>query len=95
MIVKSNLLIQKGWIDIFTISSYLYTMKSDLKTRDVAALAIIALFVGGLIGISWWALAGITLIGVTGITFEFLTTVIREENRNKGSNTLEKIQNFL
>lgn len=70
-------------------------MKPDLKTRDVAALAIIALFVGGLIGISWWALAGITLIGVTGITFEFLTTVIREENRHKGSSTLEKIQNFL
>jgi hypothetical protein len=70
-------------------------MKPDLKTRDVAALATIALFVGGLIGISWWALAGITLIGVTGITFEFLTTVIREEKRHKGSSPLEKIQNFL
>ena len=93
--MKSNLLIKQGWIDIFKILSYLWPMKPDLKTRDVAALAIIALFVGGLIGISWWALAGITLIGVTGITFEFLTTVIREENRHKGSSTLEKIQNFL
>jgi hypothetical protein len=70
-------------------------MKTDLKTRDVAALAIIALFVGGLIGISWWALIGITLIGVSGFTFEFLTTVVREENRHKSSSTLEKIQNFL
>jgi xanthine/uracil permease len=92
--VKSNLLIQKGWIDIYRIRPYLCCMKTNLKTKDIAALAIIALFVGGLIGISWWALAGITLIGVTGITFEFVSTVIREENRHKTSGTLEKIQNF-
>ena len=72
-------------------------MKTELKTREVAALAIIALFVGGLIGISWWALIGITLIGVSGFTFEFLTTLIREEHRHKGSSSspLEKVQNFL
>jgi hypothetical protein len=93
--VKPNLLISQGWVDIFVISSYLCDMKTDLKTRDVAALAIIALFVGGLIGISWWALAGITLIGVTGITFEFLTTLIRAENRHEASSPLEKLQNFL
>jgi hypothetical protein len=89
-------MIRQGWVDNFTISSYLWPMKPDFKTRDVSFLAIIALFVGGLIGISWWALAGITLIGVTGITFEFLTILIRKENRHKGSTSpLEKMQNFL
>ncbi len=43
-----------------------------MKNRDIAGLAVIGLFFGGLLGISFWALLGMTTIGLTALVFEFV-----------------------
>jgi F0F1-type ATP synthase assembly protein I len=43
-----------------------------MKNRDIAGLAVIGLFLGGLMGISFWALLGMTVIGLTALVFEFV-----------------------
>jgi hypothetical protein len=43
-----------------------------MKNRDIAGLAVIGLFCGGLMGISFWALLGMTTIGLTALVFEFV-----------------------
>jgi CHASE3 domain sensor protein len=43
-----------------------------MKNRDIAGLAVIGLFFGGLMGISFWALLGMTTIGLTALVFEFV-----------------------
>jgi hypothetical protein len=43
-----------------------------MKNRDIAGLAVIGLFLGGLMSISFWALLGMTTIGLTALVFEFV-----------------------
>jgi hypothetical protein len=43
-----------------------------MKNRDIAGLAVIGLFLGGLMGISFWALLGMTAIGIIALVFEFV-----------------------
>ncbi len=46
-----------------------------MKNRDIAGLAVIGLFFGGLLGISFWALLGMTTIGLTALVFEFVMRI--------------------
>jgi hypothetical protein len=51
-----------------------------MKNRDIAGLAVIGLFIGGVMGISFWALLGITSIGLTALIFEFVMRLEASNN---------------
>ena len=51
-----------------------------MKNRDIAGLAVIGLFFGGLMGISFLALLGMTSIGITALVFEFVMRLEASSN---------------
>jgi hypothetical protein len=51
-----------------------------MKTRELCGLAIVTLFIGGLLNISWVALFGIAGIGICALTFEFVSNTIKQDN---------------
>lgn len=53
-----------------------------MKNRDIAGLAVIGLFFGGLMGISFWALLGMTSIGITALVFEFVMRLEASSSQN-------------
>ena len=53
-----------------------------MKNREIAGLAVIGLFFGGLMGISFWALLGMTSIGITALVFEFVMRLEASSSQN-------------
>ena len=60
-----------------------------MKTRELAGLAVVALFIGGLLNISWVALIGISGIGICALVFEFITNAIRQDSLRSDRRLLE------
>lgn len=52
----------------------------SMKNRDIAGLAVMGLFIGGLVDISFWALLGMTSIGITALVFEFVMRMEASSN---------------
>ena len=51
-----------------------------MKTRELCGLAVVALFVGGLVNISWVALLGISGIGLSALVFEFISNTVKQDS---------------